>query len=339
MSNIYMVRIMKATEKDFNNFIEKGVVGVGWGKIDFSFLSENELKERLKSVYYEKSTDSNSVISKRINAAARFRNIMKGDYIVIPYYNEILMAVSTGEFIYDDPQERLRNQLKVDYQFLDGVPRTVFRDELSEGLQRRLRVPGSIVTNLFEFEDELRAIFEKEDYTRANMQSSKEKVLIDEFKIELKKQLQDGKSGLRAGGIGLENLVKELFICEGYNNSTVLSKSAFSEGSDADVRALKEDRFQNTYIFAQVKHHSGKTGVEGINQLLGIKRNSNYSEYELVFITSGTLEPEGKKLADINGIQVIEIDELVDWIFDHLDNLSDEFKSYLNISSVPKIIV
>ena len=35
MSNIYMVRIMKATEKDFNNFIEKGVVGVGWGRIDF----------------------------------------------------------------------------------------------------------------------------------------------------------------------------------------------------------------------------------------------------------------------------------------------------------------
>ena len=149
--------------------------------------------------------------------------------------------------------------------------------------------------------------------------------------------IRSGKTNLQTGGIGLENLVRELMECEGYD-ATVLAKSSFAGKADADIRAIKEDSFMSQQIFVQVKHHSGFSGKDGIQQIIDVLKQDEYKEYEGYFITSADIDEQTRDFAADNGIQVMNGDDLVELIISNLNKLEGTTLRHLGISPYPHIL-
>lgn len=104
--------------------------------------------------------------------------------------------------------------------------------------------------------------------------------------------------------------------CEGYETE-VLPKNKFTGQADADIRAIKKDSFMSKKIFVQVKHHSGYSGRHGIEQIINVLALKEYEEYDGCFITSAMVTDDARKLADKNGIEVMDGNRLVELIIKH----------------------
>jgi predicted Mrr-cat superfamily restriction endonuclease len=338
--NYLMVRAMHSSESDFNIFFDHSVVAVGWSEIDFSEFDKAGIEDLLGSVeeeYYGSEDILPQVVGRQLNQVRRFHNINAGDYIVIPFYNSIRLAIAEDKIIYDESayESDLANQRKVLYQRSGNTFKTIPRDVLSEALQRRLRVRGSTVSNLYEFKDEIEKLFDQNNYSWTSDFEEKENELKASLKIKLIGKIRTGKTNLKTGGLGLEYLVKELFICEGYK-AEVLAKTTFQFG-DADVYAVKSDKFQETKILIQVKHHNGYTDDWGLKQLDEIKSSEKYKDHKFVLITSAEISEAVKKIADDLDIATMDGSELSDWLIENLSNLSTETKIKLGLSAIPQI--
>ena len=340
--NYFAVRAMGSTESDFQIFFNNSVVAVGWSEIDFTQYPKektNELKDAVYECYYSSEEKLPQVIGRQLNQVSRFHNINKGDYIIIPFYNSIRLAIAEDQIIYNEEEgydADLSNQRKVSYLYSDKVLKTIPRDFLTEALQRRLRVRGSTILDLFEFKDEIEKLFNGGGYVWTAEFEENEKRLKNELKKKLLAKIVKGKTHLKTGGIGLEHLVQELFECEKYK-SEVLAKGLFQYG-DADVYAVKADKFQETKVLAQVKHHSGYTNEWGLQQLNEIKKEEKeYSDYKFVLITSAEISQDVRKLAENLDIIAMNGNDLIEWIIENIEQLSAETKIKLGISSIPQI--
>jgi restriction system protein len=338
--NYFMVRAMHSSEEDFKVFFNNSVVAVGWSEVDFTkFEIENteQLVKEVKKCYYLKPDIFPQLVGKKLNEVKRFHNINAGDYIIIPFYNSIRLGVAEEKKIYNEDayDNDLCNQRKISYQYTGTTLKTVPRDVLSEAFQRRLRVRGSTVSNLYEFKDEIEKLFSKESYSWASDFEEKENKLKKILKDKLIDKIKIGKTNLKTGGLGLEYLIQELFECEGYK-AEVLAKTAFDRG-DADIYAIKSDKFQETKILIQVKHHSGYTNDWGLHQLDQIKKSdSAYEDHKYVFITSADINEDIKQNAENMGIVTIDGNELSEWIIENLSKLKPETKIKLGISAIPQ---
>lgn len=339
--NYYMVRCMFSREDDFNIIFDNNVVAVGWSEVDFTQSKDAEqLKKNVYEKYYQDSSTAKNVVSKKLNEVARFKNIKKGDYIVVPYYSQILIAEAEDTEIYSlaSATQDLSNQRKVRYKLKDGKRITIPRNNLSEGLQKRLRVRGNTVSNLAEFSEEIEKIFSCDSYSYINEIASQEIQDDTLLKATLLKRIQEGKTNLQTGGIGLEHLICEIMECEGYT-AKVLPKSLFPDGADADIEAIKEDSFMSQKILVQVKHHSGYSDKAGIQQIINaLQSDDRYSEYDGYFITSASIDEGTRSYAAINNIQVMDGNSLIDLIYDNLTRLTDETRKKLGVSTSPRII-
>lgn len=340
MPKCYMVRAMGSTESDFDVFLNNNVVATGWSEIDFTkYLDDvSTLREVVNGEYYLGKNKASNVASRNLNEVVRFVGIKKGDYIIVPYWSHILMAISKGDFAYDNEAyvRDLANQLKVEYVTEMGDLKTVPRNALSEGLQRRLRVRGSSVLSLEDFNDEITKLFDN-NQTYVNSIFSAIQAENEAFKNRLKEIITSGESNLATGGLGLEQLVCELMRSEGYD-ARVLSKQKFDGYADADVEAIKDDKFRSTKLFIQVKHHVGVSGSWGIEQLEQIMKMPEYGDYEFAFVTSAKLSDENIKRASDEGITVIDGEGLAEWILDNVGKLPKEMLLKLRISNLPHIV-
>lgn len=333
----YMVRAMDQNKEHFDEFFNNEVVAIGWSDVNFSEYKDIEtLRYFIRDKYY--GGDTNRTITKNLNAIQRFKSIKKGDYIIIPYYSNIVIAIAEGieNYSINARQLDLSNQHKVSYiKNSDGQLLLIPREDLPEGLQRRLKVPGSKVSDLFEFKDKIEKLFEIETYTYSYSSQLEEQDQIDQFKMQLLKNIREGETYLKAGGIGLEHLVKELLEIEGYNTK-ILSTRNFNVG-DADIAAFKEDAFSSSNILIQVKHHNGTTGEHGLTQIVEALKDSRYLDYSGCLLTSADVDEELRQKAAIAGINIIDGENLVEILYNNLENLSDETKIKLRIQMIPKI--
>ena len=332
--NYYMVRISDRIWE----FAEKGVVAIGWSNLDLSKLTSDEAAEIVGRQDYYAGT-APQVVGKKKNEVWRFKHIKKGDIIIVPYWSNVLIAKSEGEYQFSeiDADADLANQLKVKYQRVGGSLRILPRSELSEGLSRRLRVRGSTVTDLYEFSAEIEMLFTNTEYTIEKSAADKNIALEESFKKRLITDIRVGNTHLITGGQGLETIVKLLFEIEGYS-AKVLGKRTFSGYADADVEAKRRDTFTDTKILAQVKHHNWNTGEWGVEQLQLIKQSGEYADYKLVLITSGDVSEKIYKMAEENDISIVDGNDLADWIFVHLTELPKDIRARLHISDVPMFL-
>ena len=256
----YMVRAMNSTEPYYNYFLNNKIVGIGWSNINFSEYSDTEkVVKAVEDRYYTNSSTTRRVISKKLNEIRRFLNIKQGDCIVIPYHSSIAIADVTGGIQYDTKAKSLdiANQLPVEFLYKGKELFRWPRKEIINALQRRLRVQGSTISDLSEFSDEIERIRQGR-----GMDDNEEKA-IQKFKKDLLQRIQIGeKTTLAAGGQGLEELVRKIFECLGYE-ANILAKNNktkyVSQNADADIIAIREDDFSEQHILVQVKHHKDKT--------------------------------------------------------------------------------
>ncbi len=338
--NYYMVRAMFSREDDFKIFFNNNVVAVGWSEVDFTKFSDIvELQEEVRKVYYENGNKAQQVISKKMNEIERFKHIQKSDYILVPFNSYIALAEAGEKEIYSDEsyEQDLANQRSVAYRYENGKPLIIPRNELSEGLQRRLRVRGNTVANLFEFKDEIDMIFNRESYSYSQEMQDTEQQEMKKLKAGLLENIQRGKTNLQTGGIGLEKLVCELMRCEGYE-AEVLAKNKFTGKADADIRAIKEDSFMSKKMFVQVKHHSGYSGKQGIQQVVDVLAQKEYEGYEGYFITSALISDDVRAFAEENDIEVMDGNALVELIVNNLNGLSETTKRLLGICVIPHVV-
>ncbi len=337
----YMVRAMLSEESDFAVFFTKNVVAVGWSDVNFSKFSDAEaLRDAVRQQYYASSQKAAITVSKNLNEVVRFKDIQAGDYIIVPFHSSIALAVAEADELYslDDFDRDLSNQRKVSYRYSGSDVLRIPRNELSEGLQRRLRVRGTTVANLFEFADEIETIFTRRSYSYSQEMRLHEQEERERLKAGLLDHIRGGKTNLQTGGIGLENLVCELMCCEGYD-AKVLAKSKFTGKADADIQALKDDAFMSKKIFVQVKHHSGFSGKAGIQQVIDVLKQEEYQEYEGYFVTSADVDEKTRLFAADNDIEVMDGDDLAELIINNIGKLSETTLRLLGISPYPHILM
>lgn len=338
--NYYMVRAMDSTEQYFRAFFDNSIVGVGWSKVDFTkYASVDSLRNAVFEIYYKDKNYRQQFVSKHLNEVERFKGIQPGDYILIPYYSGVALAVAEKEAFYvqDAIIIDLANQRRVQYRRRNGELLVVPRNELSEGLQRRLRVPGNSVSNLYEFHEEIDRLFAADSYSYSKMQQEKEDKHLKTLRRALIERIRQGDTNLQTGGIGLERLVCELMRIEGYT-ANVLAKTKFSGNADADIEAYRTDAFSSTKIFVQVKHHSGISPRAGIQQIVDVLSQTQYEEYDGWFVTSANISADDLAFAKEHGIHVMEGYDLADLIISDADRLPEEFRIRLGISKYPSLI-
>jgi len=338
VNNYLLVRAMGQSPEELNIFFKNKVVAIGWSKINFA-KSSDVVNDVVKK-YYSGATIRPQVLGKWKNAIRRFKNIKEEDYIIVPCGNSICLARAKKKEIYSNEhiQWDLANQREV--SFFTNKNKEIIRiprNQLSEGLQRRLRMQGTIIADLSDFKDEIENIFSLKNFDQVYSEQREKE--IEKFKISLIKNIQSGKTNLSSGGYGLEKLIQELLSIDGYD-ARIQSKRKFSGFADADIIAIKEDSIVTTKLLVQIKHHSGKTGSWGAKQLLKILTTSSdyFSEYKLVLITSATPSIELIDICEKNDISLISKIELAEWIFNSIDKLKFETKRCLNIIDVPILL-
>jgi restriction system protein len=297
----------------------------------------------LSSHYSTWSDAYPSVRGRRENEILRFNNIEAGDRILVPYNSSVALATAGEEHRYvPDTGIDFSNQIAVTYERdVEGELLTVARSDLTGALQSRLRVPGSTVTDLSEFANEIEPLFDRtEQFTWKKHHRKREERRREKFRDALLTRLQKRKGHLAAGGEGLEELIAELLRLDDFDEVNRLAKTAFEGEGDADIEATRADRFGEREILIQVKHHQKESGSHGVRQLQAIRQNESetWGEHELVLVTTGRVPKEVRDEAEQTRIVVLDEMDFIDWLLDHVDRLSAETRRSLGLSEVPSFI-
>lgn len=322
----YMIR----TDYDL---LEKNVVGIGWNDVDFSQIPNAEnLADEIRTKYY--NGKSSSAISKRLNQIKRFKNMKEGDIALIPTGSYIAFVDILNEESFSK-EDRFANQRKVKVRE-NGI-KLVSRKEFTTSLQNKFRMLGSIVLDINQFKDEIDYVMNKSGTAIEYSIFTKEQNEKSSLKKGLREKIENDKTLLEAGGLGLENLLVELFKIEGYEAKR-LDKKSFPGKADADIDAKKEDAFSATKFLIQAKHHKDVSGEKGIRQLVGALKEMKYADYQGIFMTTATeIDSDAEKLANENEIQVFKLEDIVDLIIENIDTLSPETKYILGMTRYPCI--
>lgn len=340
----YMVRANRQRDQDFDLLFSEEVVGVGWSATDFTDYDDvDELRSVIEGRYFEED-DAPQFVGRKLNEIERFVGIEDGDRILVPYHGTVALAVAEGEMRHDlsvAESHDLANQHEVEYlRTDDGEVAAVPRDDLSEGLERRLRVRGSTVSDLSEFSEEIEALFTDPTTTWSTRVAHEEEEVREKLANELLDRIQQGRTGLKAGGRGLEHVVRELLEVEGYN-ATVMAKTEYPTGVDADIKATRSDRFTETELLVQVKHHKGESGTSGgkqLSELRGYIHSDTATSPRLILVTSASAGSELREFCTRKDIDLIEGSDLADWILDLADDLSGEARTRLGLTSTPQLV-
>lgn len=338
----YMVRAMSQSDAEYAIFFEQNVIAVGWSEVNFSsYVDIEKLIATVNSEYYSDGKTAPQVVGKKLNEVRRFKEMRTGDYIVVPYRGAIRLArLGDGER-YDKSTLGLDlcNQRFVDYLKSGQDYLSVPRSNLSEGLQRRLRVRGTTIADLSEFEMEIEQLFKDPNASWLSQFTKVESKRMVAWQDQLLKNIRNGKTNLKAGGRGLEELIKCLLDLEGYK-AQILSKRRFKDLGDADIEANRSDLFGEQRLLVQVKHHSGQSDAWGAQQLAKILETEKevFEEHILVLVTTADASSELTQFCQQQDIKLINGVELVKWIYEHIDRVPLKWRSSLGISRTGEIL-
>jgi len=318
--------------------IDKSQIGYGWKTIDFS--KYNNANELLDSGF------NNYAVGRKKKQIKRYFNLKNNDLVIVPVSGAIAIAKVLGEKTYeaDDTVKYGENRIKVKY--LSDNYRNIFipRKTLTTALQNRLKIRTSIASLddfLDEIEKHINSLNNGEIYTWEKEVELKESYAEKEFKKELLERLKKGKNiSISSGGYGLEVLVKELIKIEGYGVK-IPAKNKSNGIADVDIIASKHNNLTSDIerLFIQVKHHDGLTSSKGLKQLEAYRvSDEDYFFHRKILITSAILDDSVRDEALEKGIVTIEGEELVDWIYDNIDQLKLKTKMALGITTIPSLV-
>lgn len=317
--------------------LSKNQAGYGWPQVNFS---KEASVESLLNQFKEKSLD----IGRQRNQIKRFFSIKKGDLVVVPLPRAIAIGYATGERFYETGVDYGENRIGIEFlRNEDGSLLRIQRKKLKEGFEARLKIRMTIVS-LADFKDDILNIVEKSKTGGAFNFDSKlielETNALNNIKIQLLNNICGGNTYLESGGYGLEKLVAELLKIEGYT-AKIQSKAEHQGVADVDIVAESTKKFTSKLII-QVKHHSGKTGAHALAQLEALENLNEQNEdvnIQKWVITSANVSDKFKERAENSGINIMEGEELVEWIIENTSKLSQATLNRLGLSTIPTLLM
>ncbi|WP_180027658.1 restriction endonuclease [Acinetobacter sp. YH16032] len=316
------------------SLIKENRIGYGWKQVNFS------LHQNIKTVIQE-IIEKNGSIGRMTNQVKNYFELKSEDIVIVPLGKKIAIAKVIGTKKYDPLFKggHGANQIDVEFFRKDGKVIYIPRSKLKENLESRLKLRTTI-GDLTRFSQEIDHIIQNlKDLGDFDIKSSfQEKIdqYENEFKTELLNALWKGNTRLKAGGRGLEELIKELLEIQGYSSVLILDKKNGEGIADIDIEATSENNPFLKNILVQVKHHRGETDKHAINQLIAYEEEIGIRTYKWV-ITTGYLSKESKEFAELNQVNIMEGEQLVDWIYANLSKLKSSTKEALGIVDVPKL--
>jgi len=178
-----------------------------------------------------------------------------------------------------------------------------------------------------------------EIYTWKTAIEEKEEKAEKEFKQGLLEKIRKGKVGLSAGGYGLEKLVRELLITQGYE-AKIQAKNQSSGIDDIDIIAKRVNLLTNDVeaLYIQVKHHKGNTSIHGIKQLEAFDVSDDIAFYRKILITTGDISEKIRKNAEKYEIIILDGKQFVNWLYGSIEDIRTSTKTALGISSIPSLL-
>lgn len=318
------------------SIIEKDFVGYGWKKVDFSKCETvNQVIQQINDKY-------ENGIGRKTNSVKRYYNLAKGDVVIVPLTKAIAIGIVNGNKSFDIKlsNDKACNLVSVSFfRTTDGHILRIPRKSITQGLESRLKFRQSNVS-LIEFKEEIERIIESIKLNGAYKQETYILEKVDEaenkFKQDLLQSITSGTTWLSAGGIGMEQLIKELLTIEGYT-ANIQAKNQTSDISDIDIVARRVDRFSESNLMIQVKHHSNISSSYGLEQLIAYK-DFDDSDYQKWFITTAKMSEKSLEIAEANNIKVMNGVELIDWIYENLNELKNSTKQSLGIIEIPVLL-
>ena len=321
------------------SLVEREEVGYGWAAVNFSEYASAEAL--LQAGFAEKGIG----VGRKKNQIKRFYNLQAGEIVVVPVAGAIAFARVEGTKVYNGTAgiRHAENRVRVSY-FKDSsgnafVPRQV----LSTEFQSRLKIRMAIA-DLSDFADEidkhLASLEQGAIYTWKSELEAREEQDELIFKEKLLSRLKSGnKISLAAGGYGLEKLVCELLEINGYV-SRIQAKNQSSGEDDIDIIASKHNFLTGDVecLYVQVKHHRGTTGLTGLKQLTAYQPEEDCALVRKVLISTACFGEALKAQAERAQVVLIEGPELVDLLYNHIEQLSDATRASLGITTTPQLI-
>lgn len=316
------------------SLIKENKIGYGWKQINFS--THNNVNSLIKDII-----EKNGSIGRMTNQVKNYFNLKQDDIVIVPLGKSIAIAKVLGEKFFEPSFTggHGANQIKVEFFRKDNKIIRIPRSTLKQNLERRLKLRTTI-GDLSRFYEEIEHLIQNlNNYGNFEINNSfqeKAGFYEQEFKKELLNAICKGNTRLKAGGRGLEELVKELLKIEGYSQVDILDKKNGEGIADVDIQATSENNPFLKDIIVQVKHHNGETSNHAINQLIAYEAEATSNAYKWV-ITTGHISDESKLYAEENQINIMEGEQFVDWIYTNLDKLKRTTKESLGIVDVPKL--
>lgn len=316
--------------------LEQDYIGYGWTKVDFSKY------ENAADVITKINEEYTNGIGRHSNSIKRFFNLVSGDIIVVPLSKAIAIGIVNGKKSFDQDLGKVKacNLISVNFfRTNDGHILRIPRKSLTQGFESRLKIRKSN-TNLNDFKEEITRIinsiesngaYKQETYLLEKISEAEQK-----FKKDLLASITSGTTWLSAGGNGLEQLVKELLIIEGYT-AAIQPKNQSSGISDVDIIANRIDRFSESNLLIQVKHHSNISGSHGLKQLIAFDDFEDM-EYQKWFITTADMTDSSMNFASQNNIRVMVGPDFVDWVYENISDLPYGTKQQLGIIEIPLLL-
>jgi restriction system protein len=320
--------------------IKSGCVGYGFKAVNFSLFPD-------ATALFDEFKTQGINPSRRRKAATRFFNITEGDRILVPLNRTIAIGYATGIKSFEASPVHQHTENRQAVSFLADASNVMFisRDVLSTKLQQRLKIRMAN-TDLSEFNNELDVLEERlsneQSFCPSMIISEKTEDYINDFKQQLMNKLRKNKDiKLKAGGEGLERLVKELFECENYSGVTIPSKHEIKGKGDIDVKATKVDfTGVEQHVYCQVKHHDKFTGKKAVDQLIEARKllHEPTISARYIVMTTAEISDEVKEYATANDIICMNGSQLTEWLYSNLDSLNDDTLAMLGIAHVPRFI-
>lgn len=281
-------------------------------------------------------------IGRKAKSVKCFFDLKQGDIVVVPLTKSIAIGKVEGTKSYDESlaKDYACNLVAVNF-FRDkqGNIVRIPRKDLDTNLETRLKIKTTIA-DLNDLKSAVEKVVQQletgESYVQDSYLLQKQDEVIALFKQNLLKSIIKGMVKLEAGGRGLELLVTELLKLEDYQ-VTIQAKNAVTGIADVDIVAEKSDSFTTHNLLIQVKHHAGITDSHGIEQLIAFD-DSEYENAKKILITTADISEDSKEMAESHNIQVINGEQLMDIIYQHIRKLPLKFKTQLGIIDIPMLV-
>lgn len=318
--NMWMVRAGKGANF-IDDFIEKGVVGIGWrelGEIP-NAIPRDELSEKTREAWPNMKKGQVAI---SVGQIYRFLNeIQIGDKVLT--YDSGRRIYHIGE-ITSEPIYLIKDFPELPRCRRVNWESEIVRDELSSPTRNVL---GAIST-LFKLSDDAAtevlgvASGQKIEATTSETEEETEKELLESVRDQSKELIKDYIN--RLDPYELQDLVAGVLRAMGYKTSV----SAPGPDRGVDILASPDGfGFEQPRIVVECKHRRGAMGSQEIRSFLG----GRHKDDKGLYVSTGGFSKDARYEAERANIPVtlMDLDQLVEAVIEHYDEMDTETRVLL----------